>query len=153
MAADREPPPGSRVTTIVHRVAFFETDAMGIVHHSNYVRFLELARIAWLDEHDRPYRAWVDEGFHIATTALELQYRAPARYDDRVAVTTWLEWVGGVSLSMAYRLKSAAGLLATGRTEHALVDGEGRIRRPPRERLTALRALAAAPPPPRRRRS
>ncbi len=135
---------------MVHRVAFFETDAMGIVHHSNYVRFLELARIAWLDEHDRPYRAWVEDGFHIATTALALRYRAPARYDDRVAVATWLEWVGGVSLAMGYRLESEGGLVAFGRTEHALVDREGRLRRPPRERLTALRALAAAPPPPRR---
>ena len=37
-------------TTIMHRVPFFETDAMGIVHHANYVRYLELARVAWMDE-------------------------------------------------------------------------------------------------------
>ena len=37
-----------------HRVQFFETDAMGIVHHANYVRYLEMARIEWMDLHDRP---------------------------------------------------------------------------------------------------
>ncbi len=150
MPSEVQPPPGARISTVVHRVAFYETDAMGIVHHSNYVRFLELARIAWLDEHDRPYRAWVDDGYHIATTALELRYRAPARYDDRIAVRTWLAWMGGVSLGMGYRLESEAGLVAFGSTEHAVVDSGGRLRRPPRERVRALRELAVAPPPPRR---
>jgi acyl-CoA thioester hydrolase len=36
---------------VQHRVPFYETDAMGVVHHANYVKYLELARIAWLDEH------------------------------------------------------------------------------------------------------
>ena len=38
---------------------FYETDAMGVVHHSNFVRYLELARVAWLDAHDRPYVEYV----------------------------------------------------------------------------------------------
>ncbi|HVH05686.1 MAG TPA: hotdog domain-containing protein, partial [Myxococcota bacterium] len=48
---------------------------MGVVHHSNYVRFLELARIVWLDEHHRPYRDYVADGLHFATTRVEVDHR------------------------------------------------------------------------------
>ena len=51
------PPQGIPVTRHRHRVPFYETDAMGLVHHSNYVRFLELARIRWMDEHHQIGRA------------------------------------------------------------------------------------------------
>ena len=57
IAADG-PPPGATASSVRHHVPFFETDAMGIVHHANYVRFLELVRVVWMDEHDRPYREY-----------------------------------------------------------------------------------------------
>ncbi len=115
---------------------------MGIVHHSNYVRFLESARVTWLDEHDRPYREYVAQGLHFAVTRVELDYRRPARFDDVLEVAVWLEWVRGASLGMAYALSRDAELLVRGRTEHAAVDAEGRVRRLPRERREHLRTLA-----------
>lgn len=133
-----------RRSVLVHRVAFFETDAMGIVHHANYVRWLELARVAWMDEHDRPYRDWVAEGFHFATTRVEVDYRRAAAFDDRVAVATWLDWVGGASLAMAYEIDRDGERIAEARTEHALVGKDGRPRRLPVERRSGLDALAAS---------
>jgi hypothetical protein len=56
------PLPGAALTTFRHVVAFYETDAMGIVHHSNYVRFLELARVQFMADHDQPYSAYVAGG-------------------------------------------------------------------------------------------
>ena len=47
---------------------------MGIVHHANYVRYLELARIVWMDEHDRPYREYMADGLHFSTTRVDLRY-------------------------------------------------------------------------------
>lgn len=116
---------------------------MGIVHHSNYVRYLELARIRWLDEHHRPYRELVAAGGHFATTRVELDYRLPARFDDEIDVVVWLVWVRGASLGMAYRIEGAAGLLSIAATEHAMVDEVGRVRRIPREDRQALARLAA----------
>lgn len=130
-------------TTFHHRVPFYETDAMGVVHHANYVRYLELARIAWMDDHDRPYREYVAEGFHFSTTRVEVDYRRPAVFDDVVEVTTWLDWVRGASLAMRYELKRGPDLLATGATEHALVDTAGRPCRIPAEYRGRLAALAA----------
>ena len=135
-------PAGATVSTVRHRVPFYETDAMRIVHHANYVRYLELARIAWLDEHDVPYREYAEQGIHYATTRVELDYHRAARFDEVVEVTTWLEWVRGASLRMAYELRCEEALVASGATEHAAVDDAGRARRLPRERLDNLRPLA-----------
>jgi len=140
-AGDAAAPDDRRISVVQHRVPFYETDAMGIVHHSNYVRHMELARIVWLDEHHRPYRDYVAEGLHFATTHLEVDYRRPAVYDDLLRIATWLEWVRGASLRMAYEISRADELLVTGATEHAVVDDDGRLRRIPRERRDELARL------------
>ena len=138
------PPAGARISVVVHRVPFYETDAMGIVHHSNYIRHMELARILWLDEHHRPYRDYVAEGLHFATTRVEVDYRRPAAYDDSIEIATWLEWVRGASLRMAYEIRRGDDVLVTGATEHAVIDLEGHLRRIPKERREELAKLAVA---------
>lgn len=129
-------------TTLQHRVPFYETDAMGIVHHANYVRYLELARVAWMDEYDRPYKVYVEEGYHFSTTRVEFDYKQSAVFDDVIDVTTWLDWVRGASLAMAYELKRGDVLLGVGITEHALVDHDGGLQRLPPEHRDRLRSLS-----------
>lgn len=124
-----------------YRVPFADTDAMGIVYHGEYLRYLELARIAWMDEHDRPYREYVAEGFHFATTRVEVDYLRSAGFDDVLEITTWIDWVRGASLAMAYELHRDETLIARAHTQHAFVDGKGRprpITAEHRERLAKL---------------
>jgi acyl-CoA thioester hydrolase len=136
-------PEAAARSTARHRVAFYETDAMGIVHHSNYVRFLEEARVVWMDEHDRPYREYAAEGLHFATTALELRYHRSAAFDDVLSITVWLEWVRGASLRMVYEVRRGEELVASGASEHAMVDTRGRPQRIPAARRAVLRSRAA----------
>ena len=126
-----------------HRIGFYETDAMGVVHHSNYLRFFERARVVWLEEHDRPYAYYMDLGLHFAVTRCEVDYTLGARFDDLLVVTTWAEWVHGASLRMAYTVERGDQRFASGATEHASVDSEGRVRRIPREDRGRLQALVA----------
>ena len=134
-------PEGARVSVVEHRVPFYETDAMRIVHHSNYIRYMELARIVWLDEHHRPYREYMAEDLHFATTRVEVDYHRPAAYDEVVRIATWLEWVRGASLRMGYEIRRGDELLVSGATEHAVIDGGGRLRRIPKERREQLAKL------------
>ncbi len=138
-----EPPEGAAVTRYLRRVPFYETDAMGIVHHGNYARWFEDARVRWLDEHQKPYRDWVARGLHFAVTRLEVEYGRAARFDDEVVVETWLDEVRGASLRMAYLVSHGGVQIASGTTEHALVNETGRPRRIPREERDALRARLA----------
>jgi len=135
-------PEGATTITTEHRVAFYETDGMGIVHHSNYLRFCENARVVWLETHDKSYPDWIAMGLHFAVTHARLDYKQPARFDDMLQVTTWLEWVRGASLAMAYRIESGGILLVTGRTEHASINDEGRVRRIPKQDRERLGKLA-----------
>ena len=140
------PPAGAASSLVRHRVPFYETDAMGIVHHANFVKYLELARVVFMDEHDRPYREYVARQLHFATTHVEIDYHRPVRFDDVVEVRTWLEALRGASLRMGYTLECEGALVATAASEHALVDTSGRPRRIPADRRERL-ARCLAPPP------
>lgn len=142
-----EAEPGSpRAETLLrHRVAFYQTDAMGILHHANYLHLLEMARVAWMDEHDEPYRNWVAIGLHFAVTRVDVQYRRAVRFDDVVETRVWLEWVRGASLGMAYELRCAGELVANAQTEHAMVSSDGRPARIPAERRVRLEQRSPTP--------
>lgn len=136
-------PPAS--TRVVHRVGFYQTDAMGIMHHANYLHLLETARVRWLEEHHESYRGYVEAGLHFAVTRVDVEYRRAARFDDTIETRVWLEWIRGASLAIAYELHHAGELLARARTEHAMVDATGRPVRIPAERRRALATLARQP--------
>ena len=141
----REPlsPPAAEFTsTVEHRVAFYETDAMTVVHHANYLHVFERARVEWLREHDQPYTEYVAQDIHFAVTQARVSYHRSSRFDDLLHITTWVEWVRGASLSMAYRVERDGELIASGQTEHAAVSGEGRVRRIPREQRKRMAAVS-----------
>jgi acyl-CoA thioester hydrolase len=140
-------PPASAATSVCrYTVPFFDTDAMGIVHHANYVQYLELARIQFLAEHDEPYERYVAMDRHFAVTRCELHYLKSARFADTIDVTCWVARSGGASLEIHYRLECGGELLVTAATEHAMVDGEGHPRRIPRERRENFRKLLGESP-------
>ena len=135
------PPAGVATSTVVYRVPFYDTDAMQIVHHARYVHYLELARIVFLDEHDRPYREYVAEGLHYAVTGMQLEYQMAARFDDRLEVTCWLDWLKRVSLGIGYAIRRGPDLIAAATTEHAMVSNEGKLVPIPAARREKLATL------------
>jgi len=137
------PPEGAAVSIHRHAVPFYETDAMGIVHHSNHVRYFELGRIAFLQEHDQPYQRYVEQGLHFATTRIEVDYVRPARFADEVEIVVWAEEIRRASLRMGYVLRVGGEVIATGMSDHAAVDDDGKVKRLPKERRAKLLALTA----------
>ncbi len=135
-------------TQVMHTVAFYETDAMGVVHHSNYVRFLEHARVRFLAEHDQPYTDYISQGYHVPVTRVEVHYQRPCRFADQIAITCWLAWARSASLGFAYQLTVQGQAVAHGTTDHALITLDGRPTRIP-DSLRA-RIVAWLPPDPRR---
>ena len=140
-------PAGAITSTVTVRVPFFDTDAMGVVHHANYVRYLELARVRLLEEHQRPYTEWLARGLHFAVTKVDVDFHRAARFDDAIAVSAWVRWVRGASLAIGYALVAEGETLVTGTTEHAMVDDNGRLRRIPRELRQEMAALVAPQAP------
>lgn len=144
--AKLSPSPGALVTRARHTVAFYETDAMGVVHHSNYLRFLEHARVEFLAEHDRPYLEYIAEGIHVPVTRALVHYKRPCRFADIVEISCWLAWARQASLGFAYQLTVQDQLVALAETDHAILDPEGRPTRIPEHmRVRIGRWLGTAP--------
>jgi acyl-CoA thioester hydrolase len=134
-------PERTPTSRIEYRVPFYDTDAMGVVHHANYVRYLELSRVAFLREHDEPYQNYVALGYHVVVTRVDIRLRQPSRFDDPLAVTCWLERVRNASLTFGYQIQCAGELISTALTEHGVVNMQGKVVRMPLDRRARLLAL------------
>ena len=121
------------------RVRFAETDAMGIVHHSNYLLYLEEARVAYLRSLDRPYTEMRRDGVDHAVLESFVQYRQPLRFDDQLDVHLVMSAATRATFQMAYLLTVGGEVRATAVTAHGAVSPTGRPVRLPAW-LTALRA-------------
>lgn len=108
------------------RVRFAETDAMGIVHHSRYLPYLEEARVEYLRAIDHPYQALRDEGFDIAVLEVAVQYRQPLRFDDLVSVHLLFGAATRTTFQIAYLLTVGGRVRATAVTVHGCVTAAGR---------------------------
>ena len=113
------------------RVRFAETDAMGIVHHSRYLPYLEEARVAYLRHIGHPYTQWRQEGVESAVLEVFVRYRQPLRFDDVVDVHLALAKVTRATFQMAYLLGVDGRTAATAVTVHGAVTTDGRPTRLP----------------------
>ena len=133
-------PEDAATSTFTYTVPFFDTDAMGIVHHANYVRYLELARVQFLADHDRPYDEYIAGGRHVAVIGVETRYHQACRFDETLHITCWLRWVRAASLGFGYVIDKAGQKVVSATTDHAVVTLEGRPTRMPadvRSRLSS----------------
>lgn len=107
-----------------HTVQFYETDAMQIVHHSNYIRWFEEARIAWLDDLGYSYKRMEDEGISIPVLAVDCQYKKPLVFGDTAIVEVSVEAFTPLRFTMSYKIfKEDGGDLTTfGTSQHCFIN-------------------------------
>lgn len=103
---------------------YYETDQMGIVHHSNYIRWFEEVRIAYMADRGYPYSRMESEGVMIPVLGVECKYKIPVKFDEAVIIRGHIELFDGVHLNVAYEIydKETGKLHITGRSEHCFVD-------------------------------
>ncbi len=126
-------------------VRYAETDAMGVVHHSSYVVWLEAARVEWLERIGLPYTQIEAEGLAFAVIEIGLLYRNPARFGDRVEVETWLSEASSRMLRYQYRVWKGDLLLAEGFSRHLCQDARGKAQRIP-EAMAEILSARRHPP-------
>jgi len=113
------------------RVRYAETDAMGIVHHSSYIVWLELARSEYCRALGLPYPEISAQGIDFLVTEVAVKYLSPSFFEDEILVRTWVSKVGRVSCRFGYQVYdlTTGKLCVAGSTEHAGVDRSGKIKR------------------------
>lgn len=108
----------------IRKVQYYETDKMGIVHHSNYIKWFEEARIFYMNEMGYSYKKMEDIGVMIPVLGVSAIYKSGAAYGDDVVVKTKIEKITPVKMSFVYEITDAVTeeLRVTGKTEHCFVD-------------------------------
>ena len=111
------------------RVRYCETDAMGYLHHANYISYFEIARTELFRATGGNYRAMEERGYFLVVVKVECQYKRPARYDDVLTVRTRVTRMSGAKLEHEYEVTRAGERIATGQSTLACVNRDGTVQR------------------------
>lgn len=117
------------LTPYLHRIQYYETDQMAIVHHSNYIRWFEEARVDWFEQMGLPFAQIEAMGIQIPVVSCAARYHVSAKFGDTVAIYLTCDTYNGVRLGVSYEVRSqtTGALLATGTSEHCFLNPEGRV--------------------------
>ena len=92
------------ITPWKHKVQYYETDQMKIVHHSNYIRWFEEARISILEQIGAGYDLFEEAGIVSPVLTVESEYRQMVRFGETVEIRAMVESFNGIRLVIRYEV-------------------------------------------------
>lgn len=106
-----------------HRVRYFETDKMGVAHHSSFVLWFENARVEFLRHFRIDYKAIEDKGFNLAVVEINGRFLNPVFFDELISVQVNLSRFDGVYAKFDYKVLNENGeTVVRGYTKHLVVN-------------------------------
>ena len=87
------------------RVRFSELDPYGHVHHAEYLKYLEWARMEYLRQAGMTFAGLMDRGIYVVVVHADIDFTSPAVYDEELVITGYIEEVGTTSLTMVQRIE------------------------------------------------
>ena len=122
------------------RVRYSDTDQMGYMHHSNYLRFFEIARLEWMASLEISYKQMEKNGIWLPVVSAEVYYKTPSYFDDELTIKVKLEECPMASLHFSYEIHNQhQKLVCTGLTKLAVLDVK--LQRPVRCPKNLFKAL------------
>ena len=122
------------------RVEYHHTDQMGIVHHSNYIKFFEVARTEWLRAVGLTYKEMERRGVMMPIVDVSVRYKQPAYYDELISVTAIVDELPMARMCFKYEIRGEDGReIAYGSTTLGFIDST--TRRPQRAPLWLMEVL------------
>ena len=121
--------------TYTHNVQYYETDKMGVTHHSNYIRWMEGARIALLDSLNLGYDRMEGAGIISPVVEVNCEYKRPTTFKDVVFISVQALSYNGVKLVVGYEMikQSTGETVLTGTTSHMFLNEKGAFLRMKRD--------------------
>lgn len=113
------------MTITYRRHAYYhETDQMGVIHHANYVKWLEESRIHFLNEIGLSYKKMEDDGIISPITAINVEYKNPVHFDEDVDIEAGILEYTGVKLTIGYTLRVGDKVVCKAESKHCFIkDG------------------------------
>lgn len=115
-------------TEYERRAQYYETDQMGIVHHSNYIRWFEEARVDFLRQAGAGYEKMEADGIISPVLSVACQYKSMVRFDDQVEIRIGITFYNGIKLCLCYEVRDKASgtVRCTGESAHCFLGKDGK---------------------------
>ena len=111
-----------------HLVQYYETDKMGITHHSNYIRWMEEARLDFFKGIGFDYLDFEKQGVISPVVGLNnIKYKRPSTVGDVVEIKVSVKAYNGITLTVHYVMTKDGVLIFEGDSEHCFLSKEGKI--------------------------
>ncbi len=106
------------------KINYYETDRMGVVHHSNYIRFLEEARSRWMEELNIPMEKLENEGFTIPTLEVDCKYKHHVTSGDIIVIEPYISEFNGIRMTVNYNVtnQKTGDIVIDAFTKHCFTD-------------------------------
>ncbi len=106
------------------KVNYYETDQMGIVHHSNYIRWFEEARVELMDTKGLPYQYMEKQGIMIPVLEVNCKYKHPCKFGEQLVIQTEITKYNGIIMEVSYKVCGLEheDLRVIGTSSHCFVD-------------------------------
>ncbi|MCR4743458.1 MAG: acyl-CoA thioesterase [Treponema sp.] len=105
-----------------HQINYYETDKMGITHHSNYLRFMEEARIYFLDKIGWSYAKMEEVGLYSPVLSVTCEYKKTTTFPDILRIDVEVQKLKGLKMEIAYKMYVGDNLVTTASSSHAFFD-------------------------------
>lgn len=113
------------MNTYKHRVNYYETDKMGLTHHSNYIRFMEEARVDWMDKIGWSFKKCEDLGMLSPVLSVSCDFKKNTTFDDIIEIEVSVKKYNGLRITIGYEMKKDDQVVAIGETEHCFLSKSG----------------------------
>ena len=112
----------------IHKVQYYETDKMGITHHSNYIRWMEEARIDFFEKQGISYSKLEEIGIISPVVEVNCKYKVVTKFEDEIEILTKIKEFNGVKLIFEYEMRnSKTGEINTiAESKHCFVNNDGK---------------------------
>ena len=108
--------------SIQYRVPYADTDMMGVVYYANYLTLFERCRNELMRITGTTYQEMENEGAMLPVVEAHVDYKRPAKYDDLLTISGWMEQASGVKIKIRCIVERGEELLASGYTVHACIS-------------------------------
>lgn len=108
--------------SIQYRVPYADTDMMGVVYYANYLTLFERCRNELMRITGTTYQQMENDGAMLPVIEAHVDYKRPAKYDDLLTISGWMEEASGVKIKIRCKIERDGELLASGYTVHACVS-------------------------------
>ena len=106
------------------KINYYETDKMGVVHHSNYIRYMEEARCSWLENIEMPFSLLEENGITIPVLGVNCDYKYHVTFGDTIIIRPFAKEYSGVRMTVGYDIKDkkTGKTVLIGETKHCFTD-------------------------------